>query len=219
MFLISEINEDIKYVAEEKEGKKHFYLEGPNIVVEQKNRNGRMYLKHIVEPVVESFINDKIKTGTAYGELGHPEGPKLNEERFSHRITNFRWDGNNVIGKSVIIEEGRGKLILGMIETGGKIGMSTRGLGSVVEKNGVNEVQNDFKLITVDAVTDPSGPGCWVNGIMEGVSYFYDATSGTLMESRIDDLHKKMKKMTNKELQEKKLKLFEYYISGLSTSK
>lgn len=219
MFLISELNEEINYIREERDGRKFLYLEGPNITVNEKNRNGRFYKKEIVEPVVESFITDKIKTGNAYGELGHPTGPKLNEERICHRITGFKWDGNHVIGKSVVIDEGLGKLLMGMVETGGRIGMSTRGLGSVKEVNGMNEVQNDFRLLYVDAVTDPSGPGCWVNGIMEGVEWVMDPVKGTFMEQRVEPLRDSMKKMSVRELAEKKLALFEYYISGLSRRK
>lgn len=222
MKLISELSEDIQYLFEvnKETNTKFLYLDGVYGIADSENRNKRIYPKNIMEPVVESYIKDKITTGTAYGELGHPTGPKLNEERFSHRITNLKWDSNKVVGRAVVLPEGLGKVLMGMVESGGRIGMSTRGLGSVKENSkGINEVQNDFKLVTVDAVTDPSGPGCWVDGIMEGVEWVYDASKKTYMENRIDDLRTNMKKMTLNEINDKKFKLFQYYLENLSKPK
>ena len=218
MLLIRELAEDnIQYLQEEKDGKKHLYIEGPFISVEEPNRNNRIYRKHYMEPVVEGYIKNKIQNGSGWGELGHPQGPKINEERISHRITNLKWDGNHVIGKAIVLPEGPGKIVRAMIESGGKLGVSTRGLGSVKPNDkGLQEVQNDFKLVTVDIVTDPSGAGCWINGIMEGVEWVFDATKGTWMESQVEPLRDTMKKLSAKELEDKYMTLFEYYLTGLS---
>ncbi len=217
MKLISEVTEALEFLHEEKDGKKHLYVSGPYISVNTPNRNNRIYSKGIMEPVVEGYIKDKIDNRTAYGEFGHPQGPKINEERISHRIVGMKWDGDSVIGKAVVLDEGHGKIMKNIIETGGRFGMSTRGLGSVkANDKGLQEVQSDFKLVTVDAVTDPSGAGCWVNGIMEGMEWVYDATKGTYMENKIEQLADTMKKLTTKELNERKMVLFRHYLAGVS---
>jgi len=217
MKLITDITEEIEFLIEDKDGKKHFYVQGPYISVNTPNRNNRIYSKTIMEPVVEGFIKDKVGQKTAYGEWGHPQGPKINEERISHRITDLKWDGNNVIGKAVVLDEGHGKLMRNIMETGGRFGMSTRGLGSVKPNDkGLQEVQSDFKLVTVDAVTDPSGVNCWVNGIMEGVDWVYDAARGSYMESKVEDLRKTMKKFSKRELLEKKANIFKYFLNEIS---
>jgi hypothetical protein len=219
MKLITEVNfNDLKMFEEGAEGsKKHLYVEGPYISVNIPNRNKRIYSKGIMEPVVESFINEKVKNNTAYGEWGHPSTPKINEERLSHRIVSLKWDGNNVIGKAVVFEEGMGKLMRSIIESGGRLGMSTRGLGSVkANDSGLQEVQNDFKLVTVDAVTDPSGVGCFVNGVLESVDWVFDATKGTWMEAKVEEFVEKTQKLSPHELEEKQLFLWKYYLEGLA---
>lgn len=214
--LITELIEDVQFIVEEKDGKKHLYVEGPYISVNAPNRNNRIYSKELMTPVVETFLQ-KVKSGSAFGEFGHPQGPKINEERISHRIVDLNWKDNHVLGKSVVLDEGPGKMMKSIIETGGKLGMSTRGLGSVKPNDkGLQEVQNDFKLVTVDAVVEPSGLDCWVNGMMEGVEWTYDAAKGTFMENKIEQLQKTMKKLTVRELNEKRLNVFKYVLSGLS---
>jgi Kyanoviridae head maturation protease len=161
--------QELEFLPEETQtGSKLLRLRGPFISVNEGNRNGRYYPETIMRPVVQSIIEEKVKNGSLYGEFGHPEGPKVNEERISHIIKELSWDGNKVVGDATVIPAGLGLHLLGIVEAGGRLGMSTRGLGSVKPgKNGLQEVQNDFKLITVDAVTDPSGAGCYVNGMME----------------------------------------------------
>jgi hypothetical protein len=215
----------LSFLIEEKEGKKQLYVEGPFISVNVPNRNNRVYSKSLMEPIIEGFIVDKIDNKTAYGEWGHPQGPKINEERISHRIVSLKWDKDQVIGKAVVLDEGNGKIMRNIIETGGRFGMSTRGLGSVKDNGkGLQEVQSDFKLVTVDAVTDPSGVNCWINGIMEGVEWLYDATKGTYLENKIEQVADEVKKtvevedrkLTPEQLNEKMLHLFKYYLSELS---
>lgn len=217
MKLITELCHDISYALEEKEGRKQLYVTGPYISVDTPNRNNRIYPKSMMEPIVESFLRDKVRGGCAYGEFGHPNGPKINEDRISHRIVSLDWDNKNVVGKALVQDEGPGKLLRNIIETGGRVGMSTRGLGSVKPNSaGLQEVQSDFKLVTVDAVTDPSGAGCWVNGIMENAEWVYDAVKGTWMESRVEPLRDNMRKMSQRQLEENYLRLFKYYLSPLS---
>jgi hypothetical protein len=220
MKLITEFTETLQVFSEANaSGKKNLYVEGPYISVDVGNKNGRIYPRNIMQPVVESYIKDKIQAGTAYGEWGHPNGPKINEERISHRITNFRWDGNAVVGKA--LDEGMGKIMRSIIESGGRVGMSTRGMGSVkANAQGLQEVQDDFKLVTVDAVTDPSGAGCYVNGILESREFFYDSVKDAWTEQQIEDLQKEIKKkFTAREINENKLALFEFIISNVAQSR
>ena len=219
MKLITEVTNDLEYLTEEKDGRKHLYVSGPYISVDTPNRNNRVYSRSLMEPIVEGFLKDKVNNGSAFGEFGHPaNGPKINEEKISHRITSLKWEGNHVIGKALILDEGAsGKLMKNIIETGGKLGMSTRGLGSVkANDKGLQEVQSDFKLLTVDCVVEPSGAGCWVNGIMEGTEWIFDATKGTYMEKNIEELADTVKKMSNRERQEKQLMLFQYYLDNIN---
>jgi hypothetical protein len=215
MKLITELVEDVKFLTEEKDGKKHLYVEGPYISVNTPNRNNRIYSKQMMEPIVENYLQ-KVKRGHAFGEFGHPQGPKVNEERISHRLVSMNWKDNHVIGKAVVLDEGLGKIMRSIIESGGQLGMSTRGLGSVKDNGkGLQEVQNDFKLVTVDCVVEPSGLDCWVNGIMEGVDWVFDATKGTYMESKVEQLQKNLKTYTRQELEERALRAFQYYLDGI----
>ncbi len=198
MRLITEVCSELSYLTEEKNGKKLLYVEGPYISVNVPNRNNRIYSRTLMEPVIETFLKDKVDNKTAYGEFGHPSSPKVNEERISHRITSLKWDGNNVVGRAVVLDEGHGKLMRSIIESGGRLGMSTRGLGSVkANDQGLQEVQNDFKLVTVDAVTEPSGVGCFVQGIMEGKDWVLDSLKGIWMESEIEQKIEETKKEIN----------------------
>lgn len=220
MKLITEAIHELEYLIEESPntGRKLLYVEGPYISVDTPNRNNRIYSRSIMEPVVEGYINDRVKSGTAFGEFGHPaSGPKINEDKISHRITSLKWQGNHVVGRALVLDEGPGKLMKNIIETGGKLGMSTRGLGSVkANESGLQEVQNDFRLITVDCVVEPSGAGCWVNGIMEGVEWVFDAAKGTYMEHQVEPLRDEMRKMSRKELEENYYTLFQYYLDGVN---
>ena len=219
MKLIRELCEDIEVITEKTESGSLLKLRGPMLSTEP-NRNKRVYSESTLRPVVDKFMAEKVKTGTAWGELGHPkgeDGPKVHELNISHRITNLTWSGKQVIGESLVMPYGPGLMLKGMIEIGGKPGMSTRGLGSVKQNNeGLQEVQSDYKLVTIDAVTDPSGPGCFVDGIMEGVEWIYDAAKDTYMEKRIEEFVETVQKMTNRERMERQVRLFEYYISNIS---
>lgn len=223
MRLITELTEEIGYkvVTEEATGKKSLYLEGIFAQSEIVNKNNRVYPRAVMESAMDKYINEKVQSRTAYGELGHPQGPKINEDRISHLIESLNWDQNNVLGKARILNTNMGRIVEGIIEGGGRVGVSTRGLGSVKPNSrGIMEVQNDFRVATAaDIVTDPSGPNCMVNGIMEGVEWVYDATKGTYMEQRIEQFVDTVKKFNKRELNEKKLWLFNHYLTEISKPK
>jgi hypothetical protein len=179
--LITEVfNDDCEVLIESNDGgKKGYFIEGNFMQGDLKNRNGRMYPSSILEKEMNRYNESFIKTKRALGELGHPDGPQINGDRVSHLITEMKKDGSNFIGKAKIIGTPMGEIVKTFIDEGVKIGVSTRGLGSVKQgKDGIMEVQNDFHLATVDIVTDPSGPDCFVNGIMENAEYYFNiATS------------------------------------------
>ena len=169
MRLITEVfNEDCEVLTEATEGgKKNYFIEGIFMQGDLKNRNGRIYPSQVLEKEMNRYNKDFIQTKRALGELGHPDGPQINGDRVSHLITEMKRDGSNFIGKAKILGTPMGEIVKTFIDEGVKVGVSTRGLGSVKPTaDGIMEVQNDFHLATVDVVTDPSGPNCFVNGIM-----------------------------------------------------
>lgn len=177
--LIREVfNEDCEVLVEANEnGTKSHYVNGIFMQGDIKNRNGRVYPSDMLEKEMNRYNEQFVKTKRALGELGHPDGPQINGDRVSHLITEMSRDGSNFIGKAKILGTPMGNIVKTFIDEGVKIGVSTRGLGSVKQKDGIMEVQNDFHLATVDIVTDPSGPDCFVNGIMENTEYYFDIAS------------------------------------------
>lgn len=178
--LITEVfNEDCEVLVEANEnGSKSHYINGIFMQGDIKNRNGRVYPSAVLEKEMHRYNEQFVKTKRALGELGHPDGPQINGDRVSHLITEMKRDGSNFVGKAKILGTPMGNIVKTFIDEGVKIGVSTRGLGSVKQSNGIMEVQNDFHLATVDIVTDPSGPDCFVEGILENTQYFFDiATS------------------------------------------
>lgn len=178
--LITEVfNEDCEVLVEANEnGSKSHYINGIFMQGDIKNRNGRVYPSAVLEKEMKRYNEQFVKTKRALGELGHPDGPQINGDRVSHLITEMKRDGSNFVGKAKILGTPMGNIVKTFIDEGVKIGVSTRGLGSVKQKDGIMEVQNDFHLATVDIVTDPSGPDCFVEGILENTQYFFDiATS------------------------------------------
>jgi len=180
LFITEVFNEDCAVITESSEnGKKGYFIEGIFMQGNIKNRNGRIYPATILEKEMSRYNTDFIKTKRALGELGHPNGPQINGDRVSHLITDMKQEGNNFVGKAKILGTPMGEIVKTFIDEGVKVGVSTRGLGSVKPtKEGIMEVQDDFHLATVDIVTDPSGPNCFVNGIMENTEYFFDIASG-----------------------------------------
>ena len=177
MKLITEyIQHQLGFSIEEnkKTGKKSTFLEGVFMQAENKNKNGRIYTREVLTQAVDKFVNEQVITGRAVGELNHPDGPSINLDKVSHRITELSWDGNNVMGKALILDTPMGQIVKGLVEGGVQLGVSSRGMGSLSMKDGVNYVKDDFLLNTIDIVQDPSAPNAYVNGIMEGVSYEMD---------------------------------------------
>lgn len=215
MKLITELNESIKYVTETKEsGKKSLYIEGVFLQSEIKNRNGRMYPKHVLEREVNRYNEQFVQKGRAFGELGHPDGPQINLDRISHIIESLKQDGSNWVGRAKITDTPMGNIARGIIESGGQLGVSTRGMGSIkLNKEGVNEVQDDFHLATAaDIVADPSAPDAFVNGIMEGVEWIWE--NNMLIAHRAQAQVEQA--VRSRDLETEKFKIFENFINSLS---
>ena len=215
MKLIRELVEDVQYIVEEKDGKKSLYIEGVFLQSNLKNRNGRVYPKEIMQKEIARYTKESIDTKRSMGELGHPDGPTVNLDRVSHMITSLREDGDNWIGKAKILDTPMGNIARNLIEEGAQLGVSSRGLGSLKEKNGINEVQDDFMLSTAaDIVSDPSAPDAFVRGIMENKEWVI--VNGVWQEREIDMAKAIISKASSRELDEAKLHVFGSFMDRLS---
>lgn len=216
MKLISEyVDTDLQcYVTEAKEGapKQHF-IEGIFMQAEGKNRNGRIYPKSVMEKAVDKYVTEQVKTGRAVGELNHPDGPTINLDKVSHRITALEWDGNNVVGKAQILDTPMGQIVKGLLDGGVRVGVSSRGMGTLEQREGASYVKDDFMLSTVDIVQDPSAPDAFVNGIMEGVEWVWD--NGILKAQEIEAYETEIKKTPSPRLAEAQMKIFKDFLSKL----
>jgi hypothetical protein len=222
MKLITEVIEECSVMTEASEsGKKGYFIEGIFMQGDVKNRNGRIYPAPILEKEMQRYTSDFIKTKRALGELGHPNGPQINGDRVSHLITEMTRKGSDFVGKAKILSTPMGEIVKTFIDEGVRIGVSTRGLGSVkATKEGIMEVQDDFHLATVDIVTDPSGPNCFVNGIMENTEYYYDIASGhwkvaEKLEETVKELKREYKQAVRVIDEAKALSIFESFIASL----
>ena len=198
--LITEVfNEDCEVLVEANEnGSKSHYINGIFMQGDIKNRNGRVYPSDMLEKEMKRYNEQFVKTKRALGELGHPDGPQINGDRVSHLITEMKRDGSNFVGKAKILGTPMGNIVKTFIDEGVKIGVSTRGLGSVkTTKEGIMEVQNDFHLATVDIVTDPSGPDCFVQGIMENTQYYFDIATASWRQSADAMVEESIEMVTN----------------------
>ena len=189
--LISEAVEEVEYITEEKEnGKKNYKIRGIFMQADVKNRNGRVYPMEVLEKEVTKYNKNFIEQKRAFGELGHPDGPTVNLERVSHMITSLKPDGKNFIGEAKIMDTPMGKIVQNLMDEGAKLGVSSRGMGSLRQKGGANVVSDDFYLATAaDIVADPSAPNAFVEGIMEGKEWVWN--NGALVEAHVADLKKK----------------------------
>ena len=207
MKLITECSQDVEYIVEGKN--KQQYIKGIFMQSDIQNQNGRVYPFSVLQKEVKNYNNRFVKESRALGELGHPSGPTINLDRVSHIITELYEDGKNFIGKAKIMDTPNGKIVKNLIESGVRLGVSSRGLGSVkANKSGVNEVQKDFVLSTVDIVSDPSAPEAFVNGIMEGREF---SVTGELEY----DIRNEIRNTISKKLDEKKIELFHNFINKL----
>lgn len=217
MRLIKELNEDLQFIVEEnaETGKKSLYIEGVFLQSNLQNRNGRVYPREIMEKEVHRYMKEQVATKRAYGELGHPDGPNINLDRVSHMITSLREDGDNWIGKAKILDTPMGNIASSLIKEGAGLGVSSRGLGSLKEKNGVNEVQDDFMLATAaDIVADPSAPDAYVQGIMENREWVF--VKGVWQEREIEETQEFIRKASSKDLAEAKIRAFNEFLNRLS---
>lgn len=213
--LDSQLNEQTVQVLTEATatGEKKYFIEGIFAQAELKNRNGRIYPKSVMEKALSNY-QPMIAARRALGELNHPAHPNVNPERASHLIEKLEWKGNNIMGRAKILTSlPMGKIAKGLIDEGVSFGVSTRGMGSITERSGVKIVQDDFVLNTIDLVSDPSGIDCWVEGIMEGKEWVFDAATGNWVIA--EQMQKQAKAMSAKQLQEQKLKLFQKFLTQI----
>ena len=214
MKLICEFHDrDLDCLVEAKgdKGEKTYTIEGTFMQAEQQNRNGRIYPKAVMEKAVGLYNQTQVKKGRAVGELNHPDGPTVNLDKVSHRITELNWQGNDVVGKAQILDTPMGKIVKNLLDGGVQLGVSTRGMGSLVTKNGVNYVGEDFHLATVDIVQDPSAPDAFVNGIMEGVDWIWD--NGIIKAKEIERIETEIKKAPRADLYEAQTREFKNFLS------
>lgn len=213
MKLISEIVETVQVISEGTG--KDLYIEGVFLQSEMANKNKRIYPKSVMEKEVARYMKEYVDSKRAFGELGHPEGPTINLDRVSHIITSLREDGNNYIGRAKILNTPMGNIVKGLIEGGAQLGVSSRGMGTLKEKeDGINEVQNDFYLATAaDIVADPSAPDAFVQGIMENKEWMF--VNGSWTYQNIDETKKLMEQTKKKQLEEVKLRVFENFLNSL----
>jgi hypothetical protein len=200
-------------MTEEKNGKKNTVIEGVFMQADKKNRNGRIYPRPIMESAVNKYVTEQVSKGRAVGELNHPDGPTINLDKVSHRITELKWDGNNVMGKALVLDTPMGQIVKGLVEGGCQLGVSSRGMGTLVNRNGVNVVGKDFMLATVDIVQDPSAPEAFVNGIMEGVEWVWD--NGLLKAQEVEKYETEIKRASSSQLAESQLKVWKDFLSKL----
>ena len=214
MKLIKEITESVNYITEEKDGKKTLFIEGPFLVTERENKNKRLYEHGTMLKEVKRYSEEYINKNRAYGELGHPDTPSINLDRVSHIITSLKEDGHQFIGRAKILDTPMGQIARNLIEGGGQLGVSSRGMGSLKNVNGVNIVQDDFYLATAaDIVADPSAPGAFVQGIMEGKEWML--VDGVWSERQLEESKKMIRQATPKEIEAVGLKIFENFIKKL----
>ena len=216
MKLISEFTDhQIGYnvITEEKSGKKKYVIEGVFAQAEQKNRNGRIYPKPIMEKAVGDYHDKQVSKGRAVGELNHPEGPTVNLDKVSHKIEELKFEGNDVMGKATVLDTPMGQIVKGLLDGGVQLGVSTRGMGSLMQQNNAMVVKDDFMLNAIDIVQDPSAPSAFVNGVMEGVDWVWH--NGILEPQAIEKMETEIKKAPRKDLYEVQVREFKNFLSLL----
>ena len=214
MKLISEQINNAEYLVEEKNGKKEYKIRGVFLQSEIKNRNGRVYPREILAREVNRYTKEFINKNRAFGELGHPDGPTVNLERVCHMVKSLTPDGRDFIGEAKIMDTPYGKIVKGLIDEGAQLGVSSRGMGSLIQRNGVNYVKDDFYLATAaDIVADPSAPDAFVEGIMESKEWIWD--NGVLKEKDIESWKNQIRTARQRSLEEAKLKVFESFLKKL----
>jgi len=217
MKLIAEYTEqNLEVLTEQDEkGKKKYMIEGIFMQAEQKNRNGRIYPKPVMEKALDKYNGEQVSKGRAVGELNHPEGPTVNLDKVSHKIESLKWKGNDVVGKATILETPMGQIVQGLLDGGVNLGVSTRGMGSLKNGNDAMIVQEDFMLNAVDIVQDPSAPSAFVNGVMEGVEWVWN--NGIIEAQTIEQMETEIKKAPRSDLYETQVREFKNFLSLLKS--
>ena len=214
MKLISEEVTQVEFIAEEVDGKKNHFIEGIFLQAEIQNRNGRMYPVKTLSREVAKYDENYIQKGRALGELGHPDGPSINLDRVSHRIISLQQEGNHFIGKAKILDTPMGNIAKNLLDEGVKLGVSSRGMGSLIKRENCNIVADDFMLATAaDIVADPSAPDAFVDGIMEGKEWVWD--NGILKEAAIAQIKNEIDHSTLINIQERKISAFAKFLKSL----
>lgn len=217
MKLISEFNDygvSPVIIEANENGKKEYFIEGIFMQSEIKNRNGRVYPKEVMQKEVNRYVKEFVEKDRAFGELGHPDGPTINLDKVSHLITKLEEDGDNYVGRAKILSTPNGQIVRNLIDDGAKLGVSSRGLGSLEQKGGAQYVKDDFQLATAgDIVADPSAPEAFVNGIMEGTEWVYN--NGILTAMQVEDMQKQMRSAKSSKLEETKLNLWKKFVENL----
>ena len=217
MKLIAEFTENnLEVLTEDKgNGEKTYAIEGIFMQANQKNRNGRIYPRDVMNAAVSKYVNDQVSKGRACGELNHPEGPTVNLDKVSHKIESLQWEGDDVVGKATILETPMGKIVKGLLDGGVSLGVSTRGMGSLKNGNDAMIVQKDFMLNAVDIVQDPSAPSAFVNGVMEGVEWVWN--NGIIEAQTIEQMETEIKKAPRSDLYETQVREFKNFLSLLKS--
>ena len=217
MKLIAEFTENnLEVLTEDKDnGEKTYAIEGIFMQANQKNRNGRIYPRDVMNAAVSKYVNDQVSKGRACGELNHPEGPTVNLDKVSHKIESLQWEGDDVVGKATILETPMGKIVKGLLDGGVSLGVSTRGMGSLKNGNDAMIVQKDFMLNAVDIVQDPSAPSPFVNGVMEGVEWVWN--NGIIEAQTIEQMETEIKKAPRSDLYETQVREFKNFLSLLKS--
>lgn len=214
MKLITETIENVQVITEGKGDSKKMYIEGVFLQSELRNRNGRVYPFEVLQREVGRYNEEYVKTKRALGELGHPDGPTVNLDRVSHRITELRAEGTNFYGKAQILDTPMGKIAKSLLDEGVQLGVSSRGMGSIDKREDANYVMDDFMLATAaDIVADPSAPDAFVNGIMEGKEWVWD--NGILKEAKVAKYQRYVSESTRQNLEERTLQVFQNFLAGL----
>ena len=217
MKLISEFNDysvSPIIVEENEKGQKEYFIEGIFMQSEIKNRNGRVYPKEVMQKEVGRYVKEFVEKDRALGELGHPEGPTINLDKVSHMITKLEEDGNNYVGRAKILSTPNGQIVRNLIDDGAKLGVSSRGLGSLEQKGGAQYVKDDFQLATAgDIVADPSAPEAFVNGIMEGTEWVYE--NGLLTARQFDEMQTEIRSAKSNNLEEVTIKQWKRFVESL----
>lgn len=223
MKLITELHEEaeISYITEADEyGSKNHFIKGIFLMSGIENRNGRIYPENVMDEAVSKYVESKIKNSRAYGELGHPSTPQINLDRVSHLIVDLKKDGKNYIGKAKLVDTPMGNIARGLLSSGAKVGTSSRGAGNVTPgKNGSMMVSNFVIATAGDLVADPSAPDAYVESVMEGVNWVYNASNDSWYQESLHETKKSLKKMSMNQIEESKLGIFESFISRLSSKK